>query len=85
MTRRTAFFAALLVCVMTPVMMHAQDASKKLVIFDQDAEGIVGDNEDPLIMLLQAPNIDVLGVTTVTGNDWVRQETADVLKLLEAR
>ncbi|MDE1163772.1 MAG: nucleoside hydrolase [Acidobacteriaceae bacterium] len=53
------------------------------MIFDQDTDGIIGDNEDPLVMLLNAPNIDVLGVTVVTGNGWLKQETADVLKLLE--
>jgi purine nucleosidase len=52
------------------------------VIFDQDTDGIIGDNEDPLVMLLQSPNIQVLGVTVVTGNGWLKQETADVLKLL---
>jgi len=56
---------------------------KTLVIFDQDTDGIIGGNADPLIMLLQSPKIDVLGVTVVTGNGWVKQETADVLKLLE--
>ena len=55
----------------------------KKVIFDQDTDGIIGDNEDPLVMLLQSPNIEVLGVTVVTGNGWLKQETADVLKLLE--
>jgi inosine-uridine nucleoside N-ribohydrolase len=53
------------------------------VIFDQDTDGIIGDNEDPLVMLLQSANIQVLGVTVVTGNGWLKQETADVLKLLE--
>jgi purine nucleosidase len=53
------------------------------VIFDQDTDGIIGDNEDPLVMLLQSPNIQVLGVTVVTGNGWLKQEAADVLKLLE--
>jgi purine nucleosidase len=53
------------------------------IIFDQDTDGIIGDNEDPLVMLLQSPNIQVLGVTVVTGNGWLKQETADVLKLLE--
>jgi purine nucleosidase len=56
---------------------------QRKVIFDQDTDGIIGDNEDPLVMLLNSPNIDVLGVTVVTGNGWLKQETADVLKLLE--
>lgn len=53
------------------------------VIFDQDTDGIIGGNNDPLIMLLQSPNIEVLGVTIATGNGWLKQESADMLKLLE--
>jgi hypothetical protein len=72
------------ICPILPHPANAQttDAPHK-VIFDQDTDGIIGDNEDPLVMLLQSPNIQVLGVTVVTGNGWLKQETADVLKLLE--
>src|SRR5882724_2096074 len=56
---------------------------QKKVIFDQDTDGIIGGNNDPLVMLLQSKQIDVLGVTVATGNGWLKQETADVLKLLE--
>jgi len=74
----------LLACVLLPCAATAQpDAGRTKVIFDQDTDGIIGDNEDPLIMLLQSPNVEVLGVTVVTGNGWLKQETADVLKLLE--
>jgi inosine-uridine nucleoside N-ribohydrolase len=58
-------------------------ATRKKVIFDQDTDGIIGGNNDPLIMLLNSPNIEVLGVTIGTGNGWLKQETADMLKLLE--
>ena len=61
----------------------ASDTERRKVIFDQDTDGIIGDNTDPLVMLLQSPNIEVLGVTVVTGNGWLKQETEDVLKLLE--
>lgn len=60
----------------------ARDQRRK-VIFDQDTEEVMGSNETPLLMLLQSDNVDVLGVTVVTGNGWVKQETADVLKMLE--
>jgi purine nucleosidase len=56
---------------------------QKKVIFDQDTDGIIGGNNDPLVMLLQSGNVEVLGVTVATGNGWLKQETADVLKLLE--
>lgn len=74
-----------LACGLTTATASAAAAApeRRLVIFDQDTDGIIGDNTDPLVMLLQAPNIQVLGVTVVTGNGWLRQETEDVLKLLE--
>src|SRR6266849_1535132 len=58
-------------------------AGQKKVIFDQDTDGIIGGNNDPLVTLLQSKQIEVLGVTVATGNGWLKQETADVLKLLE--
>ncbi len=58
-------------------------AGQKKVIFDQDTDGIIGGNNDPLVMLLQSKQAVVLGVTVATGNGWLKQETADVLKLLE--
>jgi purine nucleosidase len=77
---KTLVFAAVLL-LFSFAGGFAQGARK--VIFDQDADGIIGGNEDPLVMLLQSANIEVLGVTVVTGNGWLKQETADVLKLLE--
>jgi inosine-uridine nucleoside N-ribohydrolase len=59
----------------------AQSTERKKVIFDQDTDGIIRGNNDPL--LLQSSSIDVLGVTVGTGNRWLKQETAEVLKLLE--
>ncbi len=58
-------------------------SGRKKVVFDQDTDGIIGGNNDPLVMLLQSDNIHVLGVTVATGNGWLKQETADVLKLIE--
>jgi purine nucleosidase len=58
-------------------------STKKKVIFDQDTDGVIGGNADPLIMFLQSENIEVLGVTPGTGNGWLKQETADILRTLE--
>jgi inosine-uridine nucleoside N-ribohydrolase len=66
-----------------PIAVYSQTSEVRKVIYDQDTDGIIGDNEDPLVLLLQSPNIHVLGVTVVTGNGWLKQETADILKLLE--
>ena len=75
----------MLLAVLEPAAAQAPnlDSTRRLVIYDQDTDGIIGDNTDPLVMLLQSANIQVLGVTVVTGNGWLKQETEDVLKLLE--
>ena len=75
---RALLFSLVVLCA------SGQTVDRKKVVFDQDTDGIIGGNNDPLVMLLQSPNIEVLGVTVATGNGWLKQETADVLKLLEA-
>jgi purine nucleosidase len=84
-SRRRALGVVLaLKLVGVPCFVHgATPPEVKKVIFDQDFNGIIGGDADPLVMLLQAPNIQVLGVTVITGDGWLRQETADALKLLE--
>src|ERR1700761_7478241 len=74
---------ALALFIMPVRAFSATPPEIRKVIYDQDTDGIIGGNEDPLVMLLQSSNIQVLGVTVVTGNGWLKQETADVLKLLE--
>jgi len=73
--------AALLAPVYGQVAKPASNLTK--VIFDEDTSGVIGVNADPLTMLLQANNIEVMGVTVVTGDGWLKQETADALKILE--
>jgi purine nucleosidase len=62
--------SAFVTIILLSLSAHAQDqhGPKKKIIFDQDTDGVIGGNENPLIMLLQADNIDVMGVTVVTGN-----------------
>ena len=45
------------------------------VLADQDSAGPHGTNFLSLLMLLMAPEIEVLGITTMTGDQWVDQET----------
>ncbi|MGA7343762.1 MAG: nucleoside hydrolase [Terracidiphilus sp.] len=61
----------------------AQPSVIAKVIFDEDTSGVIGVNADALTMLLQAPNVEVMGVTVITGDGWLKQETADALKILE--
>jgi purine nucleosidase len=56
---------------------------KRKVIYDQDNSGPFGTDMLGTLMMLQADHIDLLGITLVTGNAWMRQEMAYTLRLLE--
>jgi inosine-uridine nucleoside N-ribohydrolase len=58
-------------------------AQKRLVLIDQDGSGPGGSNQMAILSLLQAPQVEVLGITMVTGNAWRDEETAHTLRMLE--
>jgi purine nucleosidase len=53
------------------------------VIVDQDARGPGTTDIQSILMFAQAPNIDVLGVTIVTGDQWAKEESFHTLRALE--
>jgi inosine-uridine nucleoside N-ribohydrolase len=60
-------------------------AQGKKVILDTDFSTL-GDDGQVLIMAAQLHaegKIDLLGITTVTGNNWLKQETAEALRAVE--
>ncbi len=58
-------------------------APKRLVIIDQDGSGPGGSNQMAMMVLLQSPLVDVLGITMVTGNAWRDDEARHTLRMLE--
>src|SRR6266851_7404928 len=58
-------------------------AQKILVIVDQDARGPGTSDQQAILVFLQSEKFDVLGITTVSGDQWVKEETQHVLRLLE--
>ena len=60
-----------------------QPGAKRKVIYDQDNSGPFGTDILGTLMMLQADNIDLLGITLVTGDAWMKQEMAYTLRLLE--
>src|ERR1700721_1996844 len=58
-------------------------AQKRLVLIDQDGSGPGGSNQMAMLSLLQAPQVEVLGITMVTGNAWRDEETEHTLRMLE--
>jgi purine nucleosidase len=67
----------------TPVAVPPQGAERRKVIYDQDNSGPFGTDILGTLMMLQADNIDLLGITLVTGDAWMKQEMAYTLRLLE--
>jgi inosine-uridine nucleoside N-ribohydrolase len=58
-------------------------AQKRLVLIDQDGSGPGGSNQMAILSLLQSPQVEVLGITMVTGNAWRDEETMHTLRMLE--
>ena len=56
---------------------------KRKVIIDQDAFGPGGPNLQPIMMVLQAPDVEVLGITIESGDGWQKENTAHTLRMLE--
>jgi inosine-uridine nucleoside N-ribohydrolase len=58
-------------------------AEKRLVVIDQDTSGPGGSNIMSMMVLLQSPQVDVLGIAVVTGNAWRDDEARHALRMLE--
>jgi inosine-uridine nucleoside N-ribohydrolase len=58
-------------------------AQKRLVLIDQDGSGPGGSNQMAMIVFLQSPQLEVLGITMVTGNAWRDEEVQHTLRMLE--
>jgi len=56
---------------------------KRKIIIDQDAAGPGGTDQQSILLLVQSPQTDVLGVTVVTGDAWLKSEVAHTLRMLE--
>jgi purine nucleosidase len=57
--------------------------SRRKVIIDQDAFGPGGSNLQAILMVVQDPRIDVLGITIVSGDGWEKENVAHTLRMLE--
>jgi purine nucleosidase len=74
------FFVLAAAIVMTCLTCWSQ---RRKIIIDQDAAGPAGTDQQSIILLLQSPQTEVLGITVVTGDQWLRAEVAHTLRMLE--
>ncbi len=84
MNRRVLLTIVLLWSVtLEPGQGQTQPAQRIKVIADQDSAGPHGTNFLSLLMLLNSPAIDLLGITTVSGDQWVDPATIFALHAVE--
>jgi purine nucleosidase len=74
------YFLTTAVFLMTSLTCSGQ---KRKIIIDQDAAGPAGTDQQSILMMIQSPQTEVLGITVVTGDQWLKAEVAHTLRMLE--
>lgn len=75
----------ILVLVVAGVIGHclASTPPRRKVIINEDCSGPGGSNMQTLLVMIQSPQVEVLGITVVSGDQWRDEEVAHTLRLLE--
>jgi inosine-uridine nucleoside N-ribohydrolase len=79
---RSVHFKMLSLLLMT-ACLTCWSQEKRKVIIDQDAAGPAGTDQQSMLLMIQSPQTEVLGITVVTGDQWLRAEVAHTLRMLE--
>src|ERR1700728_1074160 len=78
------WLSVIAVLLVTGLSGWSQQASaRRRIIIDQDASGPGGSDQQAILLLVQSPQTEVLGVTVVTGDAWLKEEVAHTLRMLE--
>src|SRR5271165_4632157 len=70
-------------CLLSQSSDSNSNKAKRKVIIDQDAAGPAGTDQQAILLLIQSPQTEVLGITVVTGDAWLTEEVAHTLRMLE--
>jgi purine nucleosidase len=62
---------------------YSAAAKPRRIIIDQDTYGPGGSDLSSVLMLLQSPEVEVLGITVVSGDGWRDENVNHMLRLLE--
>jgi len=61
----------------------ASAQARRKIIINEDCSGPGGSNMQTLAVLIQSPQVEVLGISVVSGDQWRDEEVAHTLRLLE--
>ena len=78
-----ALRAAAVAAALTLAVAGVAGAQPHRIIFDTDFGMVPQDDAYALMLALNSPELEILGITTVAGNWSLEQGTEDVLRLLE--
>jgi purine nucleosidase len=79
--KRGGFCATVVLLLYANSFTWAQQRRK--VIINEDCSGPGGSNLQTLLVMIQSPQVEVLGITVVSGDQWRDEEIAHTLRLLE--
>ena len=79
----TRHLKAALIAFALLLPLQSLSAADHKVIFDTDFAIPPQDDSLALLLALQSPELEILGITTVAGNRSMEQATADALRVLE--
>ena len=68
---------------LTAGLVTSAHAAPAKFILDQDFTGPGGSDVQPIVLFLNNPDIELLGLTGVTGDDWAAKGVAHALRFLE--
>jgi inosine-uridine nucleoside N-ribohydrolase len=74
------YIVTAIVLLMTSLTCWGQE---RKIIIDQDAAGPGGTDQQSMLLLIQSPQTEILGITVVTGDQWLKAEVAHTLRMLE--
>ena len=73
----------LILGILLATSLGSSAQEKRKIIIDQDAAGPAGTDQQSILLLIQSPETEVLGITVVTGDQWLKVELAHTLRMLE--
>ncbi len=80
---KTCWISFLAAAVLLTSCLPCLGQAKRKIIIDQDAAGPAGTDQQSMLLLIQSPQTEVLGITVVTGDQWLHEEVAHTLRMLE--
>lgn len=78
----TALCFVLIHCVLVCFATDAF-AQRKKIFIDADVGGATGTDNQSMLILLQSPDVEVLGISIVSGDGWLKASTQYTLRMLE--